>query len=39
MNAALGADAPVLRKPFGIDELAAVVAANLAGSTAAAGAG
>ena len=39
LDAVLGPDAPVLRKPFGIEELAAVVAANLAGSVTATGVG
>ena len=32
LESALGPGAPVLRKPFGMDELAAIVAANLPGS-------
>jgi CheY-like chemotaxis protein len=32
LEAVLGADVPVLRKPFGIDQLSAVVAAHLAAS-------
>jgi CheY-like chemotaxis protein len=32
LEGALGPGAPVLRKPFGMDELAAIVAANLPGA-------